>query len=76
MTGYFSIQFAGVEFSVKSYWLAFVATAAVSIIFVFFFSFFSGTMDGKLITRSWSRMMYDISKRWLMHRRKMAVKNL
>jgi hypothetical protein len=70
MTGYFSIQFAGVEFSVASYWWAFAGFFGLSLVLVFLFSFFSGTMEGNIITRPWSRMMYDISKRWLLHKRK------
>jgi len=72
MTGYFSIQFAGVEFSVASYWWAFAVILGVSLVLIFLFSVFSGTFDGKIISRPWSRMMYDISKRILLHRRKKA----
>ncbi|KAF2463191.1 uncharacterized protein BDR25DRAFT_307938 [Lindgomyces ingoldianus] len=70
MTGYFSIQFSGVEFTVKSYWWAFVGILGLSLVLVFLFSFFSGTMEGKIISRPWSRMAYDISKRWLLHRKR------
>ncbi|KAF2657488.1 hypothetical protein K491DRAFT_626337 [Lophiostoma macrostomum CBS 122681] len=70
MTGYFSIQFAGVEFSVTSYWWAFAGFFGLSLVLVFLFSLFSGTMEGNIISRPWSRMMYDISKRWLLHKRK------
>ncbi|KAJ4354379.1 uncharacterized protein N0V89_006115 [Didymosphaeria variabile] len=70
MTGYFSIQFAGVEFSVKSYWWAFALVFAISMVLLFLFSVFSGTFEMKMITRSWSRIMFDISKRWLAHERK------
>jgi hypothetical protein len=73
MTGYFSVQFRGVEFSVKSYWWAFGLVFGVSLVLVFLFSLFSGTLSGKIVTRPWSRIMYDISKRWLMHRRKRAT---
>jgi hypothetical protein len=72
MTGYFSVQFAGVEFSIKSYWWAFGAVLGVSLVLVFFFSFFSGTLEGKIITRPWSRIAYDFSRKWWMHRRKRA----
>ncbi|KAF2264577.1 hypothetical protein CC78DRAFT_516793 [Lojkania enalia] len=70
MTGYFSIQFANTEFTVKSYWWAFAIILAASLVLLFLFSFFSGTMDGKIISKPFSRMMYDISKRWLLHRKK------
>ncbi|KAF2740028.1 hypothetical protein EJ04DRAFT_483588 [Polyplosphaeria fusca] len=70
MTGYFSIQFQGLEFTVKSYWWAFAVILGVSLVLLFLFSFFSGTMDGKIISRPFSRIMYDISKRWILHKRK------
>lgn len=70
MTGYFSCQFANTEFTVKSYWWAFAAILVVSLVLLFLFSFFSGTLEGKIITRPWSRIMYDVSRRWLQHRRK------
>ncbi|ORY13687.1 hypothetical protein BCR34DRAFT_480677 [Clohesyomyces aquaticus] len=70
MTGYFSIQFSGVEFTVKSYWWAFIGILVLSLVSVFVFSFFSGTMEGKIVYRPWSRMAYDISKRWLLHRKR------
>jgi hypothetical protein len=69
MTGYFSIQFAGLEFTVKSYWWAFAVVLAVSMVLLFIFSLISGTFEGKIITRPWSRMMVDVSRRWLAHRR-------
>ncbi|KAF1972924.1 hypothetical protein BU23DRAFT_554767 [Bimuria novae-zelandiae CBS 107.79] len=70
MTGYFSIQFVNTEFTIKGYWWAFGVILAVSLVLLFLFSFVSGTLEGKIITRPWSRMMYDISKRWWVHRRK------
>ena len=70
MTGYFSIQFAGMAFTVKSYWWAFAVVMAVSLLATFIFSVFSGTFEGKIVTRTWSRVVYDVSRRWLMHGRK------
>ncbi|KAF2255498.1 hypothetical protein BU26DRAFT_212 [Trematosphaeria pertusa] len=70
MTGYFSCQFAGVEFTVKSYWWGFAVVLAVSLVLLVLFSFFSGTFEGKIITRPWSRTAYDKSRKWWMHRRK------
>lgn len=70
MTGYFSIQFANMEFTVKSYWWAFAVVLAVSFVLLFLFSAASGTFEGKIIKKSWSRIAYDVSRRWLMHRRK------
>ncbi|KAF2745410.1 hypothetical protein M011DRAFT_469469 [Sporormia fimetaria CBS 119925] len=69
MTGYFSCQFAGVEFQTKTYWWVFAIVLGVSFVFVFLFSLFSGTLEKKIVTRPWSRVMYDFSKRWLLHRR-------
>ncbi|KAH7130610.1 hypothetical protein B0J11DRAFT_483325 [Dendryphion nanum] len=70
MTGYFSIQFRGLEFEVASYWYAFTAIMVASLVAVFGFSFFSGTMDKKIISRSWSRVVFDFSKRWVVDRKK------
>lgn len=69
MTGYFSIQFRGLEFEVNTYWWAFLIVISISLVFVFLFSLFSGTMEGRIMTRTWSRMVYDISKRWWVHQR-------
>ena len=69
MTGYFSIQFAGLEFTVRSYWWAFAVILVVSLVLLFMFSFFSGTFEGKIVSRSWSRFVYDASRRWLRHKR-------
>lgn len=72
MTGYFSVQFRGVVFTTTSYWWAFGVIFGVSVLLVFLFSLFSGTLERKIVTKPWSRMMYDISKRWILHRRKRA----
>lgn len=70
MTGYFSCQFAGMEFTHASYWWAFAGVLVLSLLFTFIFSVMSGTFEGKIMTRTWSRMMYDGSRKWLLHRRK------
>jgi hypothetical protein len=70
MTGYFSIQFTGVEFSTTSYWWAFGGVLGLSLVGVFLFSLFSGTLEKKIVTKPWSRMLYDFFKRWWVHRRK------
>lgn len=70
MTGYFSIQFANVQFTVTNYWLTFGVILAVSLVLLFLFSFFSGTFEGKIISKPWTRMLYDVSRRWWVHRRK------
>lgn len=70
MTGYFSIQFKDTEFEVKSYWWAFAIVLGLSLLMLFLFSFFSGTLNAHIVSRSWSRIMVDISKRWWAHRKK------
>lgn len=70
MTGYFSIQFVGLEPTVKSYWWAFAVVLAVSMVLLFLFSVFSGTFEGKIITRSCSRLMFEFSRRWSALKRK------
>lgn len=70
MTGYFSIQFKDTEFEVVNYWWAFGIVFGASLLLLVAFSFFSGTFEGKIITRSWSRIAYDFSCRWLAHRKK------
>jgi len=34
------------------------------------FSWVSGTFEGKIITRSWTRAVYDVAHRWVVGRRK------
>lgn len=69
LTGYFSIQFQNTVFTVKSYWWAFAVVLAISFVLLFLFSVFTGTFEGKLVRRPWSRMMFHASKRWLTHRK-------
>ena len=69
MTGYFSIQFVNTTFTVKSYWWAFAIIFVVSIVLLFLFSFFSGTFEGRIVNKPWSRIVYDFSKKWWTHRR-------
>jgi hypothetical protein len=69
LTGYFSIQFQNMEFTMKSYWWAFAVVLVISFVLLFLFSFFTGSFEGKIVTRPWSRIMVDFSKRWLKHRR-------
>ncbi|CAO2650583.1 Nn.00g018750.m01.CDS01 [Neocucurbitaria sp. VM-36] len=68
MTGYFSIQFKNTEFEIRSYWWTFAIIFGVSLGLLFLFSLFSG-IQGKIVTRSWSRIMYDGSRRWWSHRK-------
>lgn len=70
MTGYFSIQFKDTEFEVHGYWWTFGIVFGLSLALLFAFSFFSGTFEGKIIQKSWSRIAYDVSRKWIAHRRK------
>jgi hypothetical protein len=69
LTSYFSIQFRDTTFTIKSYWLAFAVVLAISFVFLFLFSFLTGSFEGRIVTRPWSRMMYDLTKRWWVRRR-------
>ncbi|EDU40010.1 conserved hypothetical protein [Pyrenophora tritici-repentis Pt-1C-BFP] len=70
LTGYFSIQFKNTEFEMVSYWRSFGYIFGASLALLVVFSLMSGTFEGKIITRSWTRACYDISRRWLAHRKK------
>jgi Mg2+ and Co2+ transporter CorA len=70
MTGYFSIQFKGMEFEMRSYWNSFGIIFGLSVALLVLFSWVSGTFEGKIITRSWTRAVYDVGRRWVVHRRK------
>jgi Mg2+ and Co2+ transporter CorA len=70
MTGYFSIQFKNTEFEIKGYWWTFGVVFGVSMGLLLLFSFCSGTFEGKIVTRSWSRVVFDVSRRWIAHRKK------
>jgi Mg2+ and Co2+ transporter CorA len=71
MTGYFSIQFKDTEFEIAKYWWTFAIVFGVSLGLLFLFSFFSGTFEGKkIITRSWSRIAFDVGRKWMVGRRK------
>jgi Mg2+ and Co2+ transporter CorA len=75
MTGYFSIQFKDTEFEITNYWWTFGIVFGISLLLLFAFSLFSGTLEGKIITRSWSRVAYDVSRSWLVHRKKRGKMN-
>jgi hypothetical protein len=75
MTGYFSIQFKGTEFEISNYWWCFGIVFGASMVLLLAFSFFSGTFEGKIITRSWSRIAYDVSKGWVARRGKRGKMN-
>ncbi|PVH99915.1 hypothetical protein DM02DRAFT_593646 [Periconia macrospinosa] len=70
MTGYFGCDFKNLEFTHSSYWWSFAGVLTVSLLFTFIFSVMSGTFEGKIMTRTWSRAMYDGSRQWISHRRR------
>ncbi|KAF1915032.1 hypothetical protein BDU57DRAFT_576201 [Ampelomyces quisqualis] len=67
MTGYFSIQFKDTEFEIGVYWWTFGVVFGVSLLLIFVFSLLSRTFEGRIVTRSWSRVALDVSRRWLAH---------
>ena len=76
MTGYFSIQFKDTEFEMNSYWWTFGIIFGVSIVLLLVFSFFSGTWEGKIVKKSWGRMVYEVSRKWWARRAKGRHGNL
>lgn len=71
MTGYFSVQFAGVQFDVKTYWWAFAIVLGVSCVLVFLFSWFTGTLEGRIVgSGSWSRRVVGWVGEWFVGRGK------
>ncbi|KAH7559310.1 hypothetical protein J3E72DRAFT_400101 [Bipolaris maydis] len=70
MTGYFSIQFKDLVFEMGSYWQSFGYVFGASAALLVLFSWASGTFEGKIVTRSWTRKVYDGGRRWLMVRKR------
>ncbi|KAH3918513.1 hypothetical protein HBI56_134530 [Parastagonospora nodorum] len=70
MTGYFSIQFKDTEFEIFNYWWCFGVVFGVSVALLFAFSFFSGTLQGTIVQRSWSRIAFEGGRRWVARRGK------
>ncbi|KAB2577506.1 hypothetical protein BFW01_g12113 [Lasiodiplodia theobromae] len=64
MAAYFSCQFNDQEFTVAEFWTWFGIVLAVSIVCIFIFSVVSGTMEGKMLYRSFSRAVMDITQAW------------
>lgn len=64
MAAYFSCQFEGQEFTVRQFWTWFGVVVGVSLVGLFVFSFVSGTMEGKMLYKSMSASMMDMSKKW------------
>jgi hypothetical protein len=70
-TAYFGTSIVDANFTQKQYWISFAVISAVSLMFLFGFSFISGTMDTQLIYRPLSRKMIDA---WKMLRRERKEK--
>jgi hypothetical protein len=63
LTAYFSCQFQGTDFTVKSYWAWFVGILIASILSLVVFSLMSGTTERHLVQKPFSRQIIDLSKR-------------
>lgn len=70
MTGYFSIQFKDLVFEMGSYWQSFGYVFGASAALLVLFSWVSGTFEGKIVTSSWTRKVYDGGRRWLAVRKR------
>ncbi|KAL1625382.1 hypothetical protein SLS54_003474 [Diplodia seriata] len=69
MAAYFSCQFTNQEFTVTQFWTWFGIVLGVSIVCLFLFSVVSGTMEGKMLYRSFSRAVIDFTQTWWGRRR-------
>ncbi|KAI9713858.1 MAG: hypothetical protein M1820_000588 [Bogoriella megaspora] len=67
MTGYFGAELTDATFDVKKYWISFTVILTMSAILLLGFGAVSGTMEGRMITRSASRTLFDM---WRGARRK------
>ncbi|KAF2199018.1 hypothetical protein GQ43DRAFT_377250 [Delitschia confertaspora ATCC 74209] len=70
LTAYFSIQFVNTTFSIKSYWIAFGVVLGLSVGGLMLFSAVSGTMEGRMMYRPLTRIVYDFSMRVLWRRKR------
>ena len=61
MTAYFSTQLHDLEnlYSIKTYWICFAVIGTLSFLFLFFFGLASGTLEGKPVYTSFSRLLLD-----------------
>ncbi|OCL10498.1 hypothetical protein AOQ84DRAFT_426903 [Glonium stellatum] len=72
MTAFFSTQIVGIEFTLKDYWVSFSVILGSSFLALAIFSFFSGTAEGKMIYRPLSRVVFDVSKKFLFRKNQKA----
>lgn len=77
MTAYFSIQIKELEgvYTVKTYWTAFGVIMGLSIMFLVVFGTLSGTLEGKPIYQSLTRILFESSKKALKARRRRSLQN-
>lgn len=62
MTGYFSMQLVGVEYSVQTYWLSFVICFFLSWLALFLFGLFNGTVQTVEVIKQMWRGMKRVGK--------------
>lgn len=72
MTAYFSVQVKGLEdaYNATTYWACFGVIMGLSLIFLIVFGKVSGTLEGRPIYRSMTRVFFDFSKAAIGSRRR------
>jgi hypothetical protein len=72
MTGYFSVQIADLAgvYTVKTYWMCFLAISLLSIIFLIIFGVASDTVEGRTVYKSLWRTFVEFSKAAIGRKRK------
>jgi hypothetical protein len=70
MTAYFSTQLQGVVFTLKEYWISFAVILALSAAALIIFGLASGTIEGKVVYRPLTRIVFDVTKGIFLYRRK------
>ena len=65
MTAYFSIQIPEIAnvYTIKTYWLAFMVVAVLSVSMLFLFGLASDTVEGGTVYKSLTRILWDKRKR-------------
>ena len=70
MSSYFSADLVDTQFTVHAFWTAFGIVLGSSLILIFAFGAYSGTMEGKIIHKPLSKKVLDISRTFVKSRRK------
>ena len=70
MTGYFSVQIADLQgvYTARTYWVCFGVIMALSVVFLLIFGVISHTLEGGLIYKSLTDVVFAVSKtvyRWI-----------